>query len=435
MTSRRLRLRVWSLLTAATMLSAGACTAEKKADAAGAASPGGVSAPSVGRAAPGVTDDSIKIGVVYPDFSSVKQYLHIDHGDYRATYGALIKKLNDSGGINGRKIIPVYGAINVTSPSAAQETCVKLTQDEKVFAVIGTLSTNEPLCYVQNNRTAVVGGPLTTKNYALAKAPWFSTDRGGDELYDALGLFAAALKGRKVAVAGVANEQSLVQDTVVPTLKKLGVTPVQVAISDANPQDAVATAQQANVFLTKFQASGADTLVLAGGAAVTFPAALEKTKYRPRLLFTSRDEANIYAEDNKSKHDYSTLSDALTLGTVDQWSESTVQKCVGTVENAVPKLKGKLGVDPATLPPGAFAPQIALTDACTSLNLFGAIAGKAGRKLDYETFQSAGFSLGTFPLPGKADKADYTEKTPHGAVPFRLFTYDSVTSKFVPSAS
>ncbi|HSA49229.1 MAG TPA: ABC transporter substrate-binding protein [Yinghuangia sp.] len=429
----RSRRRTAVLLAIAAGLVFTGCTTEEK-DAADSGSQSGGPAP-VARVAPGVTDDSIKIGVAYPDLTAAKQFIKTDHGDYQATFNALIKKVNDAGGINGRKIVPVFGAINVLSPAAAQETCVKLTQDEKVFAVIGSFNANEPLCYVQTNKTAVIGGPLTAKNYAQAQAPWFSDQRGGDEVADAMALFnqGNALVGKKVAVVAPVNEEALVKEIVVPALQKLGITPVETALGDASNRDAAAVAQQMGVFIQKFQASGADTVVVVGGSGGEFPKQLEKTSYRPRLLFTSTSQVGTYLNDPSAKHDYSTMNNASAVALNTLWSEPRLQECVAAVEAAIPDLKGKL-TDPLLLPPGEPQPQVSLDTACRTLSLFQSIAEKAGRDLNYETFQNAGLSLGSYQNPRMVDKANYTRENPHGAIPAVLWNYDPASRKFVVAA-
>jgi ABC-type branched-subunit amino acid transport system substrate-binding protein len=145
----RIRRPATAVGAALLILTSAACTVQSKNAAAsgGAPSntpPAGLTSSST--AAPGVTADTIKIGVVYPDLSSVKAFINIDLGDYEAAYNALIAELNAHGGIHGRRIVPVFGKLDVISPSAAQETCVHLTQDEKVFAVLGPsrARTNSP---------------------------------------------------------------------------------------------------------------------------------------------------------------------------------------------------------------------------------------------------------------------------------------------------
>ncbi|GAA4990756.1 hypothetical protein GCM10023205_73030 [Yinghuangia aomiensis] len=433
MAPHRTRRNTAVLLAAVGALVLAGCTAEKKDDAKSTGS--GPAAPPAPKTAPGVTADTIKIGITYPDLESVKAFVSIDHGNYEAAYNALIKKINDAGGINGRKIVPVFGKINLISPAAAQETCVKLTQDEKVFAVLGNFNGDEPLCYVQTNKTAAIGGQLTAKRYAQAQAPWFADMRGGDEVADAMALFNAnnGLAGKKVAVISNVNEQAVMKDTVIPALQKLGVTPVETAVLDAPAQDPAAVGQQTGVFIQKFQSSGADTVVVVGSMGASFPQVLEKTKYRPRLLFTDLLQVQAYA--NTPGHDFSTMADAAALGLNSQWSEASNQECMNTIEAANPDVKGKLTVDPASLPAGTPTPQVAPNVACRNLALFKAIADKAGKDLTYETFQNAGFTLGSFQDPGYADKSTYAQAAPHGAIPARLWAWDSTAKKFLLSAS
>jgi len=63
-------------------------------------------------ATPGVSKDEIKIGVTYPDLDAIRAVTDISHGDYKTTYNAVIDDLNKKGGINGRKVVPVFAPIN-----------------------------------------------------------------------------------------------------------------------------------------------------------------------------------------------------------------------------------------------------------------------------------------------------------------------------------
>ncbi|MCF2531134.1 ABC transporter substrate-binding protein [Yinghuangia soli] len=432
-TPHRARRRAAIAIATAAALAVAGCTAEKKDDATGPSGP--AAAPPAPKVSPGVSYDTIRIGITYPDLESIRQFVNIDRGDQEGAYNALIKQINDAGGINGRKIVPVYAKINLISPAAAQETCVKLTQDEKVFAVLGSFNGDEPLCYVQTNKTAIIGGALTAKRYAQAQAPWFAFYRGGDELAEGMPLLAAnnSLAGKKVAVISNVYEQAVMKDSVIPALQKLGVTPVETAVLDAPPQDPAAVGQQTGVFIQKFQASGVDTIVVVGNMGASFPPVLEQTKYRPRLLFTDMGQAAGYTGD-KGKHDFTTLTDAMALGFRSDWLGSGNRECVATVEAASPELKGKL-VDPATLAPGAPDLGAAVSTACQNLGLFKAIAEKAGKDLNYETFQNAGFALGSFPIPTYAEPATYSKETPAGNIPVRTSKYDPATQKFVISSS
>jgi len=431
---RSLRCTALLLAVCATVIATG-CSAQKTDHGKVQAQVSAFPAPPVSNISPGVTDREIKIGIVYPDLASVRQFVNIDQGDYEGAYNALIKDINSKGGIDGRMIVPVYGKINLLSPGAAQETCLKLTQDEKVFAVLGSFNGDEPLCYVQANRTATIGGQLTARRYALAKAPWFSFLRGGDEVADGIALFNSnhELTGKKVAVISNVEGRAVMNETVIPALHRIGVTPVQTGVLDAPASDAAAVNQQIGVFVEKFQAAGADTVVVVGSMGAGFPPVLEHTQYRPRLLFTDLGQVSAYTGD-KGKHDFSTLTNAEALGLNGPWITGGTRECVATVEAANPSLKGKI-VDPSTVPAGSPQPGVSLAAACQNLKLFTAIARKAGKDLNYQTFENAGFSLGSVEIPGFGDAATYTRDTPHGDIPARVFKYNPATHKFPGLAS
>lgn len=415
-----------ALCTAAAVSS---CTVEdKKESNSNGGSNTGAAIPAV---APGVAADTVKIGVVYPDFAALKPFVNLDAGDFEAAYKTLIDKMNAAGGINGRKLVPVYGKVNLLAPAAAQETCVKLTEDEKVFAVLAFLPIpDQTSCYVKDHKTAMIGGTLPSSLYAAAQAPWFS-DIDGDGSAKAVDALAAhgALAGRKIAVIGDAQSQTDTENVLLPALKRNGVTPVTTGYLGSAIGDPAATQQQGTVLLQKAQADGADTILLTGGAASQMPAILEKTTWRPRLLFTVKPSG--YTQD-KAKHDFTTLTDSLVTNPVIDWADPQLQDCVQTMEKAYPALAGKL-VDPATAAPGEPTLGASVQNACTNLALFKAIAEKAGKDLNHSTFQQAGFALQKIHLPNYRDDATYSPQTPNGVIPFKIHTYDPATARFVPA--
>src|SRR5262245_40868346 len=126
-----------------------------------------------------VTKDKIKLGVSYVDLAAVRAAgINRDHGDYEKAYNTVIDDLNAKGGVNGRKIEPVFEAIDPIGTDPAQEACVKLTEDEKVFAVIGQFQGDAPLCYVEQHKTPIVGGTITAEYLKRAKAPWYTLEAG-----------------------------------------------------------------------------------------------------------------------------------------------------------------------------------------------------------------------------------------------------------------
>ena len=82
----------------------------------GSATTGSASGP-----APGVTADSIKIGVTYVDTKALAAVnLNYDLGDHEATYKALFDDINAKGGINGRKIEPIFAPIDPSQPASSR---------------------------------------------------------------------------------------------------------------------------------------------------------------------------------------------------------------------------------------------------------------------------------------------------------------------------
>ncbi|WP_436776385.1 ABC transporter substrate-binding protein [Yinghuangia sp. YIM S09857] len=427
--STRNHVRIRLLACAAALLAAvSACTVEdNKADSASSAGPSAAST-----ASPGVTSDTIELGIAYPDFSSVQQFVAIDQGDYEATYNALIKKINDAGGIHGRKIVPVYGKANLISPTAAQQTCVELTEDKDVFAVLAVaVREDQALCYTDTHRTAMVGWSQSKASAARARAPWFTYYVGDDSPVGGMEVFAARgdFAGRKVAVVANATEKTSVDKHVLPALQRLGVTPVTTGYMPASAGDAAAYAQQAGVFLQKAQAEGADTLLLVGPISMTLPQILEKAAWRPKLLFTIAPTAYLA---DKGTHDFGILDGSVAATQVQDWNDPAMQDCVRTVEQAIPALTGKLA-DPATVPSGQPQPGASVAAACQTLALFTALADKAGPQLNYGTFQQAGFELGRLHIPGLRDDATYGPQTTNGAIPIRPLTYDPVARRYVPA--
>ncbi|MFF7243050.1 ABC transporter substrate-binding protein [Embleya sp. NPDC008237] len=429
-TTRRIRAtarRATSMLAALCVAAAAAsCTVEDEKSPATAS---GSNAPAVPAAAPGVTADSIRIGVVYPDFAALKPFVNLDAGDFEVAYKALIAKINAAGGINGRKIVPVFAKINLLAPASAQETCVKLTEDEKVFAVLGMLPiADQTSCYVQAHKTALIGGAMPAALYAQARAPWF-TDIDGDASAKAVEALAAHgdLTGRKIAVVADAQGQTDAENVLLPALKRHGVTPVATGYLASTAGDPAATLQQGTVLLQKARTAGADTILLTGGAASQIPAILEKSDWRPRLLFSLNPSG--YTQD-KGRHDFGTLTGSVVVNPVLDWTEPRIVDCVRTVEQADPSLTGKL-VDPTTVAPGLPTLGGSVQTACINLSLFEAIAGKAGKDLNYNSFQQAGFGLGKYRLPNYRDDATYAQQTPSGALPFRIQTYEPGTNRFI----
>lgn len=378
--------------------------------------------------APGVTDDAIKVGITYVDLEAVRQFVDLDQGDYEAAYQAVIDDINASGGIGGRRIEPVFAPVSPLGTAPAEEACVKLTEDEDVFAVIGFFQDDAVSCPVVDHGTAAIGGVMTKVRHDAADAPWFTTEAGEDADLDAIRAFAEAgeLDG-KLGVFGSILNQDEVDDSVVPLLDELGIEPTDVAILDAPMDDLAAQNQATGVIAERFRSKDIEKVLAVGSAAVPIANGLASQEYRPQLLFTSRISIEAYT--GGLDPDLSMLEGAV-LGSIEilTYDEPDMQACLDRL--------GEAGItdleDPSTLDPGAPTPYISAATACRNLGLFAAIAEAAGEDLNYGTFGAAGESLGKLHLPGA--EADY-DFGPYpsldGDQPIYLFDWDSGDEQFV----
>ena len=206
----------------------------------------------------GVTPTSIKVGVTYPDVAAISNIINVDPGNYQVAYTALFDQINAHGGIDGRKIVPVYAAVDPLGTAGAATACSQLTEDDKVFAVLGFFQAADTACYVDTHVTPIIGASLTSAESAAAKAPWFNNLISDSDLVPKeMAIFQqeGAFSGKKVGVVGTSADQAEI-NLVLPALEKLKVHVVQTAVNDVPDTDTTAQVQEYGVIADKFQSSG-----------------------------------------------------------------------------------------------------------------------------------------------------------------------------------
>jgi hypothetical protein len=401
-------------------------------DSSSAKSGGSTTAPAPSGPAPGVTADTIKVGITYVDLEAIKDLTDIDHGSYEDAYRAVIDDINAKGGVNGRKIEPVFAPVNPIGTDPAEAACVKLTQDEKVFAAIGFFSADAPLCYVETHATAVIGGSMTKARLDRAKAPWFTVEPGEDLQTDVMKAFAkdGTLDG-KLAVFANQLDADLMKDGILPLLKKEGITPVASAVLDAPPDDVAAQNQQTNVIAERFKSEGAEKVLIVGDAGITWASGLEHGTYRPELIFTTSNSISSFYKD--AARDVSLL-DGAVLGSLygpaqANYDEPAMQRCLKLQEKA-----GLKFIRPDDQKPGDPGQYVSSFSACWNMALFTAIAEKAGKDLNYGTFGQAGDTLGAIHIPGYPDDFHYGPGSSRDGDPTVVtFTWDAAKRDFARS--
>ena|SRR5436190_8098893 len=355
----------------------------------------GTEAPDATGPAPGVTDDTIKVGVTYVDVESLKASgLNFDLGDHKAVYNALFDDINANGGINGRKIEPVFAPINPTQVSPAEEACVKLTEDDDVFVITGFFLNDAVVCPIATHETAVVGGGMSPDRLEQATAPWLTWLP--DTSAAAGAITTLQEKGEldgKVAVFSNARDQETLDTYVTPTLDDLGVDVVETGVATTAADDPAALQAEVQTIGEKFESSGADTVVLVGASGQDWPTAMSSnTSYRPKLIFLDPTAVKSFAS-NAATTDTSILEGALAVGPYgpDQarFEEQSMQDCVQILTDAgleTPSPK-EAGNDPS------IRPFEAAFQACPDVVLLKAWLEAAGDNLNYGTLEQAADGL------------------------------------------
>jgi ABC-type branched-subunit amino acid transport system substrate-binding protein len=374
-------------------------------------------------ATPGVSKDEITLGVTYVDLEAIRDVTDISHGDYEKTYNAVIDDLNKQGGVNGRKIVPVFAKVNPLGTAPAQEACLKLTEDAKVFAAVGFFYFDAPLCYVAQHDTPILGGTMNPAFLKQAKAPWMTLDSGPEVTPRAIEALAksGALKGKIGVVASATEEKSLLDPAVKPALKRNGIKST-VAIIDAPLTDTVAATQQAGTIAEKFKSDGIKTVLLVGATPSVFSNALKNSDYRPKLVGTTYSTFQGAAI-NKAT-DPALWKGAVTADTGTDFNDPSLQKCFKIVEKAT----GETIVEHPK--PGAPDYQASAASACRYISLFSQLAGAAGKDLTVSGFGKAAKKLGSVTVPGSGT-IKYDTATHTWAQPLYLYAYDPSSQQLV----
>lgn len=390
-------------------------------------------------AAPGVTSNSITIGVTYVDLSSVAQFVHgLDQGNYQAVYQALINHINAQGGINGRTLKADYEPINPIGTTSASNACAQLTEDDSVFAVMGFLQNNDAQCYLQLHTTPAIGGNVTSQILASAKAPWFGTQPLENQVEPEVIAAAAkegVFKGKKVAVFSQSDAPPGLVSADVKALEAHGITPVATAQINGETNDVEAGIQQiAGVVTQKFQSAGANVVIAVGNTGQSWPSATNSGTYHPEMVapydaaltsYTSTAQANAPAIANA----VTGFTEPLSVGNkAVGWSDPALQQCVHVVEAAGQKVPS-----PVNNTDSAKQQFFSVVQACQNLALFTAIIKKAGKTLNAQTFTQAGDTLGAVHVPALGT-GSFSKATPAGTFPLYLYRWNASEGQLVPGS-
>ncbi len=347
----------------------------------------------------GITDDTITVGYTQIDFDRLRNELNVDLSfqDGERALDALVDELNERGGINGREVRTLVGKYLPAGAASAEELCIRFTEDEPVFVVLGGFSgpgaTDVNSCITARHGTALVGGSWTDAQRRDAVAPWLSvemtTARRAAGFAKQLGKRGMLDDIDKIAIinAGIENEPFL--PDVERALDKAGAEVVlSASISGGDAE--------VRTLLERAIAEGATAIFFTGMNPTVYPAFGE----HPELQYFFADGTTTEA----SLRDF--FSNGGELDVISNGSfplayrdDPLMAECIDIVEERTDIVVK----DPNTLKDDEPNWSEAVSRACQHLRLFEKVATAAGPQLSNETFLEAAEKVGEVQLPGVSE--------------------------------
>mgnify|MGYP002336003808 CR=1 FL=1 len=242
----------------------------------------------------GVTAKTVKVGFTVLDTGGLGRTgvaVGVSVEQQRDAWIGYAKEINARGGINGRAIEPVVVPYDPVNENSQRQACLQLTQDEKVFAVVGGF--NFPVavsCVTRENQTPLFSGYPSTQDEIFATS-------GGrfvtmyPKASRSMASWAAGLDGAgnlKGKTIGILNQQqndpgAKTSAALEKAIEARGYTVKRRADLSA---DTGTSSSQVPVTVNQFQADGIDTVfVLAGVTTVTaFVQQADGQGYRPMYM-------------------------------------------------------------------------------------------------------------------------------------------------------
>jgi ABC-type branched-subunit amino acid transport system substrate-binding protein len=352
----------------------------------------------------GVTAGSIKVGVVLLDLSTARSVglapENYELEDQRRAYDTFFGRVNEQGGINGRKVEVAYAVADPFRNETADAACIALTRDQKVFAVVsvagfrGTAS----LCVTRDHKTPLIAQGHHPSEYFAASAGLLVTDLPSSERVakQYVGMLArlGVLKGRTIGVVtnrDATNGEKQGGDAVVAAVKAAG---FEVAHRADLSEDLTTGAGQVPVQVQQMRSAGVDAVLLASNFlySTQFVQAADGQGWRPGWFVGHIGDmtSDALARNMPAGFDgaIGITSARFTHDARAKLPEQPVERECREYYNATTGQRISYGSENPVLP------------ACAGVRVFAAAAQGAGPELTKASFSAAAQRLGRFPWPG-----------------------------------
>ena len=353
--------------------------------------------------ATGVTADTIKIGAPQIDYAELGSLglVQVDRGDNEVILQALAQEVNDNGGICGRKVETVTYKFLPFGTDTSLAGCVYFTEDEGVFAVLGSFIRVPAgnICVTETYATALIGAPFTTEDRARANAPWvyleIATDRALEVFVTALDKAGLLADLGNVAVHSGAGRAELVDNVLVPALEAAGVEIAERTVIDVPAGDTQAGAAVWRTFAEIYRNADINTVFI-DGDNVFGVEQLIQNGLEVKLFNAERATFTFGLQDSSDPGYF----EAYTLGSPFAGDENNqrMEDCIDAFE----RQSGIEVIPTEQLPEDETDWFIPVRGFCRVFDLFVQLAAVAGPNLTNETLQAAIDGFGPIELPNEA---------------------------------
>jgi ABC-type branched-subunit amino acid transport system substrate-binding protein len=439
--------RIFVTLVVAIAVTLAACGSSSKSSSGGSGSTTTAStAPAVvsKTLGPGVTADSIKLGVSLIDFKCIQQFIDFTRPNQQAIYQAFIDDVNAKGGINGRKIVPDFNTECPLSPTSdlLVQVCTKFTDDDKVFAVIGNFSDAAQdsaihTCVAKKHNTPVVTFQVTEDMFkqvppGMLIFPGTTPERSSAVLFELLKK-QGTLDGKKLAVFAQQTSQASVKAYTLPAIKKTGVEMGTTAYVTINGADTTAAQSQLDSFIERWKSEGVNAVFITGQNAVTKQFVEKIVQQMPGVtLLTDTGDALAQGQDETkagvSPNPYEGLYyaggyRAADYAKSDNWKYcAAIYKAATGKEAPGPEAVLKINVGGKQLTDQTYN---TINDACQMVSTFQQIVAKMGQYPNAQNWVAAVDGFGKIVNRGGGPYASLTQGKYDTDDTFQLQQFDS----------
>jgi hypothetical protein len=352
----------------------------------------------------GVSADAVKVAFAIVDFQCIKDFVSEIRVDQDEAYQVFVDHVNNNGGINGRKIEPLYHTycpIPGAEPSGLS-ICTSAAEDQDVFAIVGVFvdfSGDAQLCVTREHERVLIAYELTQEWMdqappGLMLSPGVTAERRISILMSLL-KEEGTLDGKKVVALAEDTTESRIADAIEPALADMDVERGTDAVLAITGTDTAAAQAQLDSFIERWKSEGVDAVILTG-LAISNKQFIEKIK-------AAMPDVQLLADNTSWLGSARDLVEAGTEpnpydGILTAEGETGEEHAKGPEAKECDKIwKDATGKD--VPPPGEF-PDVSedgqridtrytVHDPCTYVLMFATIAEKAGANLNNDNWVKA----------------------------------------------